>query len=107
MRRMFVILAVFALLACPAVMVAQTAAMHGPPKVLEIIREDSKPGKAIAHRQHEAAWTQALVKAGPKMPHMLVISAVTGPDEDWFILGFDSFAQFEKTNDAYEKDPAL
>ena len=96
MRRILVLLAVFALLACPVMVLAQAEEMQGPPKILEIIREDSKPGKTTAHRKHEARWTQAVVKADPKTPHMLTISSVTGPDEDWFMMGFDNFAQFEK-----------
>jgi hypothetical protein len=102
---------VLALLACPVAAMAQMSSdmhqMQGPPKILQIIREDNKPGKTMAHRQHEASWTQAMVKADPKVPYMLTISSVTGPDEDWFMMGFDSFAQFEKTNDSYEKNPAL
>lgn len=111
MRRMLVVVGVLVLLASPVTAAAQMSGdmhqMHGPPKILEIIREDSKPGKAMAHRQHEAAWTQAMVKADPKIPHMLVISSVTGPDEDWFMMGFDNFAQFEKTNDSFENNAAL
>jgi hypothetical protein len=104
MRKIFV-WAVFALLACPAIVVAQTAEMHGPPKILEIVREDSKPGKAIAHRKHEAAWTQAFIKAG--YPYSLAISSVTGPDQDWFLTGFDTYAQLEKLNDSLESNPAM
>ncbi|MGI9102907.1 MAG: hypothetical protein ACR2IF_10740 [Terriglobales bacterium] len=101
MRKLSLLLVVVALLACPLLMQAQTASggghqMQGPPKVLEIFREDAKPGKAIAHRKHEAAWTQAFIKAG--YPYSLAISSVTGPDEDWFITPFDSFADIEKLN---------
>ena len=98
--RKILVWAVFALLACPATVVAQKAEMHGPPKILEIIREDSKPGKVIAHRKHEAAWTQAFIKAG--YPYNLTISSVTGPDQDWFMTGFDTYAQLEKMNDTFE-----
>src|ERR1700687_1612213 len=98
--RKILVWAVFALLACPATMVAQKAEMQGPPKVLQIIREDSKPGKVIAHRKHEAAWAQAFIKAG--YPYNLTISSVTGPDQDWFMTGFDSHALLEKTNDLFE-----
>ncbi len=105
MRKILVLVAVFALLACPAIVVAQAAEMQGPPKILEIVREDSKPGKAIAHRKHEGAWAQAFIKAG--YPHNLTISSVTGPDEDWFMTGFDTFAQLEKVNDSFESNPAL
>lgn len=97
--------AVLALFACPATVVAQRAEMHGPPKVLEIVREDSKPGKAIAHRKHEAAWAQAFIKAG--YPYNLTISSVTGPDQDWFMTGFDTYAQLEKVNDSFETNPAM
>ncbi len=110
MRKTLALLGSLALLAVPVTVKAQgTATMHemsGPPKVLEIVREDSKPGKAMAHRKHEAAWTQAVVKADPKTPYMLTISSVTGPDEDWFIMGFDNFTQFEKAGEQMEKGPA-
>ncbi len=109
MRKILGLISGLVLLASPAMMRGQaTGEMHnmsGPPKVLEIVREDSKPGKSYAHRKHEAAWTQALIKADPKVPHMLVISSVTGPDEDWFMMGFDNFAQFEKTQETFEKGP--
>ncbi len=96
MRKTLINLAVFSLLVCPLTVVAQARHEEGPPKVLMIVREDSKPGKAIAHRKHEAAWTQAFIKAG--YPYSLTISSVTGPDEDWFMTGFDNFAALEKTS---------
>ena len=105
MRKTLVSLAVFALLVCPLAMLAQEMHHEGPPAVLEIIREDSKPGKAMAHRQSEVAWANAVYKADPKSPAMLVISAVSGPDEDWFMMGFDNFAQFEKANDSLSSGP--
>ncbi|HVP43686.1 MAG TPA: hypothetical protein VMS96_09640 [Terriglobales bacterium] len=88
----------FALLA-PTLVVAQqqpAKTMSGPPKVLQIVREEVKPGKGPAHQKHEAAWSQAFTKAG--YPHNLTISSVTGPSEDWFITGFGSFAEWEKLN---------
>ncbi len=100
MRKILALLAACTLLAFPAMVLAQANEMHGPPKVLEIVREDSKPGMVIAHRKHEAAWTQAFIKAG--YPHTLAISSVTGPDEDWFMTGFDSFADVEKLNAKFE-----
>lgn len=108
MRRILALIAAFAVLAPASVAVAQ---MHdhdknpGPPKILDIIREDSKPGKTMAHRKHEAAWTQAFIQAGG-FPYSLTISSVTGPDEDWFMTGFDSFAALEKFNDSFESKPA-
>jgi hypothetical protein len=112
MRKFPLFLALFALLACPLATVAQqpshpsTHEMSGPPKVLYIVREEVKPGKAYVHNQHEAAWTQALVKANYGT-HMLAVSSVTGPSEDWFLIGFNSFADLEKDSQKLEKNAAL
>ena len=76
--------------------------MPGPPKVLQIIREEVKPGKAMMHEQHEAAWTQAFLKAKYDT-HMLAISSVTGPTEDWFLVGFESFAAMEKDGEKFQQ----
>ncbi len=100
MRKTALSLAVFSLFVCPLAMLAQAMHEEGPPKVLMIVREDSKPGKAMAHRKHEAAWAQAFIKAG--YPYNLTISSVTGPDEDWFMTGFDNFAALEKTNALFD-----
>ncbi len=78
--------------------VAQDNSMQGPPKVLNIIREEVKPGKTMAHEQNETAWLQAFLKAKYTTP-MLTIASVTGPTEDWFIIGYDSFAALEKDNE--------
>lgn len=77
----------------------------GPPKVLNIIREEVKTGKNFAHDQNETAWLQAFVKAKYTTP-MLTISAVTGPAEEWFLVGYDSFASLEKMNEEMAKNAA-
>jgi hypothetical protein len=74
-----------------------------PPKVLQIIREEVKPGRGPAHQKHEAAWTQAFVNA--KYPtHLLTISSVTGPSEDWFLSGFDSFVAWEQDSKTMQQN---
>ena len=107
MRRILALMAAFAVLMPAVVAVAQTPAKMepGPPKVLNIIREGSKPGKTMAHRKHEAAWTQAFIQAGG-FPYSLTLSSVTGPDEDWFTSGFESFAAMEKFADSFDSKPA-
>jgi hypothetical protein len=77
----------------------------GPPKVLNITREEVKTGKSFAHDQNETAWLQAFLRAKYTQT-MLTISAVTGPAENWYITGFDSFASMEKTNMEMAKNPA-
>lgn len=77
-----------------------------PPKVLQIIREEVKPGKAAAHEKIEAGWPRAFAKA--KWPtHYLAMTAMTGPSEAWFVVGFDSFAAWEKDTKATESNKAL
>jgi len=77
----------------------------GPPKILNIIREEVKAGKTMQHEQHEAAWLQAFLKAKYNTT-MLTVSSVTGPTEDWFIVGYDSFAALEKENEQMAKNAA-
>lgn len=99
-------LVVFAVLANPAFAQAQSAKPTGPPAVLQIFREEVKPGKAIAHEKHEVAWTQAFVRA--KFPaHFLALSSMSGATENWFISGYESFAAFEKESKQIEAMPAV
>ena len=78
----------------------------GPPKVLQIIREDVKPGKDAAHEKVEAGWPRAF--SSVKSPtHYLAMVAVTGPSEAWFLTGFDSLAALENNRLDNEKDLAL
>ncbi len=107
MRKTVVLLVVMALLACVVPAAAQTSDSHnsmtGPPKVLQITREEVKPGKGPAHQKHEAAWTQAFVNA--KYPnHLLTISSVTGPPEDWFLSGYPSFVAWEQDGKAMQQN---
>ncbi len=105
MRKSILCFCIFALavtLVVPAV--AQDNTM-GPPKILSIIREEVKTGKSFAHDQNESAWLQAFLKAKYTTP-MLTVSAVTGPAEEWFIVGFDSFAAMEKENEHMVKNAA-
>lgn len=107
MRKTFVwaILAAMCLTLFATIVAAQTHDQDGPPKVLIITREEVKPGKGEIHNQHEAAWTQALIKANWNTP-MLAITSVTGANEDWFLIGYDSFAAMEKDTKTLEKNAA-
>ena len=83
-----------------------TPAPGGPPKVVQIYREEVKPGKVAAHEKVEAGWPRAFAKA--KWPtHYLAMVSVTGPSEAWFLTGFDSLAAWEKDTRAAEKNTAL
>jgi len=86
--------------------VAQTPAPGAPPAVLQIFREEVKQGKNAAHETVEAGYVQAFTKA--KFPsYYLGMAAVSGPNEAWFTVAYDSFAALEKDRQSIEKTPAL
>jgi len=90
-------------------MVAQDASttMMGPPKVLVIDREFTKPGKGGAlHEKSESAFVNALAAA--KWPtHYLAMTSMSGRPRALFMFGYASFEDWEKDNKAYEKNAAL
>jgi hypothetical protein len=90
-------------LAMMCLMLAATVAfaedMGGPPKILQIGREEVKVGKGAAHTAYEAKWTAA-VKAKSKTNYLGMVSMNT--NEAWWITGYDSFAAMEKENAAID-----
>lgn len=102
MRKMLLTL----LLCVLALPLAAQEKMQGPPKIIEIIRESVKPGKAYVHTAHEAQWTRAMVNAKFDTP-MLAMTATTGPNEAWFLEGYESFAAFEKDSERLAKNASM
>lgn len=78
-----------------------------PPKVLVIQREFIKPGKAGSlHEKSESAFVRAMQSA--KWPtHYFAMNSMSGPSRALFILGYDSFADWEKDNTAMMHDTTL
>lgn len=91
--RLAVALAVLLGIALPAV--AQSLAPTPPPKVIQIFREEVKPGKNAAHAKVEAGWPRAFAKANSPTHYSAWVSS-TGPSEAWFVTGFASFEAWEK-----------
>src|SRR5215468_8286461 len=83
------------LITVAALTAAQTPAPADPPAVLQIFREEIKQGKNALHETVEVGYVQAFTKA--KWPTgYLGMTSVSGPNEAWFLVPFDSFAAFEK-----------
>ena len=80
-------------------------APQGPAKILQIFREEVKPGRSAAHERLEAGYARAF-KAARRSPY-LAMSTIAGPNEAWFLVRFDSYAAMEAENDAIEKDSTL
>src|SRR5579864_2955884 len=78
-----------------------------PPKVLQIIREFTKPGKSGAiHEKSESAFVQAFARA--KWPtHYFAATSVTGKNRALFFVGYDSFEAWEKDSMAQQKNAGL
>ncbi|MDE3149685.1 MAG: hypothetical protein KGL37_09475, partial [Acidobacteriota bacterium] len=77
------------------------------PKVLQITREFIKPGKAGAiHDRSESAFVQAMARA--RWPtHYIALSSLSGRSRALYITAYDSFAAWQKDNDAVDKNTVL
>jgi hypothetical protein len=84
------------------------AAQEAPiPKVLQITREFTKPGKAgMVHDKAESAFVQAMSKA--KWPtRYLGMTSLSGKMRALFLTWYDSFEAWEKDTAAIAKNAAL
>jgi len=78
-----------------------------PPKVVEVIREYVKPGKAgMAHEKTESAFVKAMANANWPT-HYLGLTSLTGKSRALFLVPYDSYEAMEKDNAATAKNKAL
>ena len=82
------------------------SAMGGPPKMLQIFREEVKVGKGAAHEKFEANFAHTFQKA--KWPtYYLAMTAISGPSEAWYLTGYDSFEAWENDRQAIDQAATL
>jgi hypothetical protein len=91
--------------ACVCVAAAQESASM--PKVLQIQREYTKPGKSGAiHDKSEGAFIEAMARA--KWPtHYLGMTSLSGKNRALFFTSYDSFEAWQKDSDAVAKNATL
>jgi len=77
-----------------------------PPPLMLFVREEVKPGHGSVHAATESAWARAMAK-GKSTDHYLGMTALTGPSEAWFIMGYASYADWEAKQNEQENNPAL
>ena len=79
----------------------------GPPKVLVIQREWTKPGKGgTIHEKSESNFVNAMTAA--KWPtHYFAAQSLSGKSRVLFFVGYPSFEAWEKDNHAMEKNATL
>ena len=103
------LLGVFLAVTCGCIAVAQESSQQGTsiPKVLQITREYTKPGKSgMIHERSESAFVQAMTRA--KWPtHYLGMTSLSGKNRALFLTSYASFEAWEKDNIAVEKNTAL
>jgi hypothetical protein len=81
--------------AAPLVMCAQNDGSDGPPKVLVIYREFTKPGKeGGAHHKTESAFISAM-KANHGQLKLLALTSLSGANRTVFFTGYPTFAAWE------------
>ena len=74
---------------------AQDPAMHGPPKVLYVVREDIKPGMMDAHSKHSASFA-SIFRALETPNHRIALVPVAGSENEVvYITGCESFKELE------------
>jgi len=101
MRKILIAAIALACVTCGAAAVRAQNEIGSVPKVLVIDREMVKYGKSEAHGKNEAAWAKATASA--KSPgHYLAATTLSGPSEAWFLEGFNSLGDWEKS-DQYEE----
>lgn len=91
-------------LVLPAIAGAQT--MAASPQILTVFRETVKPGKDAAHTKSETAWSRAQEMA-KSQSHFIAMTAMTGPNEVWFVSSYSSLAEMQKVNEANDASAAV
>ncbi|HEX9544309.1 MAG TPA: hypothetical protein VF955_03945 [Pyrinomonadaceae bacterium] len=81
--------------ACSAVIAQTPPAMHGPPKVLYIVREDIKPGMMPAHNKHSANFANIFAKLQTPNHRIALVPVAGSENEVVYLTGADTFAQLE------------
>ena len=103
------LLGVSLVVTCSCIAMAQESSQEGAsiPKVLQITREYTKPGKSgMVHERSESAFVQAMTRA--KWPtHYLGMTSLSGKNRALFLTSYASFEAWEKDNLAVEKNTTL
>jgi len=90
----------------PVALLAQATPMPAAFNVLTVYRETVKPGKSTAHDAHEVGWAGALA-AAQNPTGFLAATAMTGPDENWYLAPYADWAAYEKARKADDGNAAL
>jgi hypothetical protein len=80
------------------------AGVAPPPKMLQLVIEEVKPGKGGPHQKTEAAYVAAFSKM--KNPaHYIALTELSGGNDAWFLADTKDWAYFEKGVDEMTSGP--
>jgi hypothetical protein len=93
------------LAACFVSSSAQQAQSAPSPAILQVYRDPVKPSKMAEYSKIEGEAAQACARAST-WPY-LAIQSITGPQEVWFISGFDSYTAMERSAEPFARNASL
>lgn len=102
-KNLFSFLVVCLLLAGVLTAHAQQQTPMGPPKVLQISREEIKPDKGPAHEKQAGRYVQLLAKANSTYYRLALLPVTGDENEVVYLWAFDSFAEAERFGQDSEK----
>jgi hypothetical protein len=104
MKKSLPMFIVLVLVSAFSAVVAQTPpAMHGPPKVLYVVREDIKPGMMPAHNKHSASFATIFGKLQTPNHRIALVPVAGSENEVVYLTGADTFAELEGMLQATDK----
>lgn len=84
---------------------AQKGVAPAPPDLLQISREPVRPGKMPEYTKVESEAAQACYRAST-WPYF-TMQSVTGPQEVWFVSGFETYAAMERSAEPFVRNVSL
>lgn len=105
MAHMFSLRFCFCLLLAAASLSAIAQTQSVPPALLQIYRDPVKPSRMAEYSRIESEAALACARAGT-WPY-LAAQTMTGPQEVWFISGFDSYEAMEHSAEPVARNAAL
>ena len=86
---------------------AQDKSLSSPPKRLQLIIEDVKPGRGAAHQKSEEAWLAAFKRTNLPL-YGLAMTSMTGRNEAWFTNDMgESWAQWDEWGKKMQSDKVI
>jgi hypothetical protein len=78
----------------------------GPPKRLQLIIEEVKPGKNAAHERSEVQWLSAYIKANVPS-YGIALTSTTGRNEAWFLNPTGTWTNWASVNKQIEENKVV